>query len=216
MNKLLKLMAFTLMLCSSVVAMAQASTGDKLFLEGQTLQKTLTLASQNSAIKKFQAAKAVYTTADKKKMCDNQIAICNSNIKSLSTKKPATTRKKAEPEPEPEPEPVVTKRTDVKLSLSDTRLDFKYKPKAGATQSVEVNCNYDDWFVASKPDWVEVYKASSKINVEVQENKDENERSGIVVLKCEDTEVSLIINQERPKAGDKIMGGVKDLFKKKK
>lgn len=210
-------MALFLMLCASVVALAQTSTGDKLFLEGQNLQKTLTVVSQNAAIKKFQAAKAVYTAADKKKMCDNQIAICNSNIRSIGTKTKTSVKKKVEESvPEPEPEPVVTKRTDVQLSLSDTRLDFKYKPKEGATQSVEVNCNYDDWVVESKPDWVEVYKAATKINVEVQENKGDEERSGIVVVKCEDTEVNLIINQERAKAGDKIVGGVKDLFKKKK
>ena len=59
------------------------SNGDKLFMEGQALQQKQTIVSQNQAIKKFEAAKVVYTTADKKKMCDNQIAICNNNISSL-------------------------------------------------------------------------------------------------------------------------------------
>ncbi len=62
------------------VAAGAQSSGDKLFLEGQNLQKVLTVGSQNAAIKKFTAAKVVYMTADKKKMCDNQIAVCRSNI----------------------------------------------------------------------------------------------------------------------------------------
>ena len=60
----------------------QAQTNaDNLFLQGQNLQKTMTVASQNAAIKKFQAAKVLYTTASKKSMCDNQIAACNTNIR---------------------------------------------------------------------------------------------------------------------------------------
>lgn len=71
-----------LMLCATFNALAQSS-GDKLFMEGQKLQQTQTVAAQNQAIKKFQSAKVVYTSADKKKMCDNQITICNNNIASL-------------------------------------------------------------------------------------------------------------------------------------
>lgn len=71
-----------LMLCATITSFAQ-SNGDKLFMEGQQLQQIQTIVSQNQAIKKFQSAKVVYTTADKKKMCDNQIVICNNNITSL-------------------------------------------------------------------------------------------------------------------------------------
>ena len=71
-----------ILLMVAMVGSAQ-SNGDKLFMEGQALQKKQTIASQNQAIKKFEAAKVVYTSVDKKKMCDNQIAICNNNISSL-------------------------------------------------------------------------------------------------------------------------------------
>ena len=103
--------ALMLMLSSAVFAQ---SSGDKLFMEGQRLQQTQTVNAQNQAIKKFQAAKVVYTTADKKKMCDNQISICQSNIASLkkdSKKKVVTT---------PQPEVVETP----KFSLEQNRVEF--------------------------------------------------------------------------------------------
>ena len=70
------------LLCSLVNTFAQTN-GDKLFMEGQKLQQTQTVAAQKRAIRKFQSAKVVYTSADKKKMCDNQISICNNNITSI-------------------------------------------------------------------------------------------------------------------------------------
>lgn len=208
---------FTLVMVFVTSAAVAQSSADKLFIEGQKLQKSLTLASQNNAIKKFQAAKVVYTTADKKTMCDNQISICRNNIKSIKSR--STARKKAvvdEPEKEEVPEPVVDKHVNVELALSETRLDFKYKPKDGATQSVEVKCNYDDWEITAKPDWVEVYTSKEKFSVEAHENKDEESRSGVLTVKCGDKEVDLVINQASAKAVDKIMGGVKGLFNKKK
>lgn len=86
-NSILRFILSMLMMVFTIGASAQTN-GDKLFMQGQNLQKTQTVAAQNQAIKKFRAAKIVYTTADKKKMCDNQISICNNNIASL--KRPAT------------------------------------------------------------------------------------------------------------------------------
>lgn len=216
-----------LLICSSLTVIAQ-SNGDKLFLEGQRYQRTMTVASQNTAISKFAAAKIVYTSSDKKTMCDNQISICRSNIKNINngngsgdvkkktkhkTSKQDKKSKKEEEVPVEQEKPKIKVRTDVSLKLSESRLDFKYKPKEGSTQSVDVICNYDDWVVASKPDWVTVYTAKNKISVEVQENESDEERSGIVTIKCDNTECPLVINQDKKKVLDKIMGSV---FKKKK
>lgn len=84
MKKMTLLRTFftVVMLCVTSVLFAQA-TADKLFLEGQELQKTMTVKSQNEAIKKFNAAKVSYKTEEKKKMCDNQISICNQNISNI-------------------------------------------------------------------------------------------------------------------------------------
>jgi len=212
-----KLFLLLIMICGTVFVNAQ-SNGDKLFIEGQNLQKSMTVASQKAAIKKFQAAKVVYTVPDKKAMCDNQISICKNNISTLSKmKKKEAAEEKPVEQPVVEEQPVEEKkRTDVSLSLSETRLDFKHKPKRGATQSVEVNCNYDDWTIVSQPDWVEIYIGKGKFSVEASENKSDDDRSGVVLVKCEDKEVNLVINQDGVSAINKITGGFKGLFKKKK
>ena len=197
--KILTTFLVCLLLCATNM-MGQTSRGDKLFLEGQKLQKTMTLSSQNAAIKKFNQAKVAYTSTDKKSMCDNQISICNENIKRMKQPKPV--KKDEEPKPEEKDsvvkEPVVQKRTDVELTLSTERLDFKSNPK-GSTQSVKVNCNYDDWYVASKPDWVSIYitEDRKKFSVEVEENDTDDPRSGVVAIQCEDKIVNLVINQNK-------------------
>jgi hypothetical protein len=216
-NKYFRLLVVLLMACMTIGVKAQSS-GDKLFLEGQNLQRVMTIPSQKAAINKFNAAKAVYTAADKKKMCDNQIAVCNNNIKSLS--KPKNKDKKgdktsAEEKPKQEAPAAKPARTDVKLELSDNRLDFKAKPKEGATQSVKINCNYDDWVVAEVPEWLTVYTSKDKISVEASENTTEEDRSGIVVIKCEDKEANLIVNQDKAGSLKKKLDKINP-FKKKK
>lgn len=85
MERLIKVIVYFFAFILPVYVCAQ-STGDKLFMEGQKLQQTMTKASQQQAIKKFQAAKIAYTAKEKKTMCDNQIAICKQNIGNLSGK----------------------------------------------------------------------------------------------------------------------------------
>lgn len=200
------------------VAAGAQSSGDKLFLEGQNLQKVLMVGSQNAAIKKFTAAKVVYMTADKKKMCDNQIAVCRSNIRSLSVKKPKKSSRKSKEEavvekPAEKPVVEVKKRTDVKLRLSEDGLEFKAIPGDGATQSVDVFCNYDDWAIASCPDWATVYTAKDKFTVEVKDNDTSDDRFGHVTVKCEDTEVVLVVKQKKKSFKDKMLDKI---IKKKK
>ena len=203
----------------SVVCMSESaeSSGDKLFLEGQNLQKVLTVGSQNAAIKKFTAAKVVYMTADKKKMCDNQISVCRSNIKSLSSARKVRKNNKnkaevKEEKPVEAPVVVVAKRTDVRLKLSEDGLEFKAVPGEGATQSVEVFCNYEDWTVASKPDWTTVYTAKDKFTVEVLDNETSEDRFGHITVKCEDTETVLVVKQKKKNFKEKML----DKLKKKK
>lgn len=192
------------------VCLAQ-SNGDKLFMEGQKYQQTQTVAAQNLAIKKFKAAKVVYMTSDKKTMCDNQIKICNSNITSLKKRTNRTSSKKKNRQDstiadtaQVSIDTIQDKHKNVELSLSENRLDFKYKPKEGATKSVDVKCNYDDWEVADKPVWVTVYMAANKFSVEVQTNETEEERSGVIKVKCGDKVVELVVNQAKAGALQRI------------
>ncbi len=103
-------------LCVFMIALASGafaqSAGDKLFIEGQKLQQIGTITSQKQAINKFKAAKVVYTSANKKKMCDNQIEIC---LKRMNTTTQRTTRTREKKNKE-------TKTT--KLRLSHNRIEF--------------------------------------------------------------------------------------------
>lgn len=109
------------------------SNGDKLFLEGQSLQKIQTISAQNQAIKKFQAAKVVYTASEKKKMCDNQISICNNNLISIKKNERRSPKK-----------PVHTERVQEKLLiLSSNRIDFS--GEKNGTYSLDVKAPSMDW-----------------------------------------------------------------------
>ncbi len=103
-------------ICIIMIALASGvfaqSAGDKLFMEGQKLQQIGTVTSLKQAINKFKAAKAVYTSADKKKMCDNQIEICQ---KKMNTPTQRTTRLR-------EKKNRGTK--EVKLTLSQNHIEF--------------------------------------------------------------------------------------------
>lgn len=213
--KFCRMLAFVLMLCVPAGMVAQ-SNGDKLFMEGQQLQQVQTIASQNAAIKKFRAAKVVYTTAEKKKICDNQIAICNNNIRAIRAKSSSGSGSQNTTQSGTTVTSKKETHKNVELSLSETRLDFKSKPKEGATQSVEVECNYDDWEIASNPEWVTVYLSEKKFTVEAEENTGEEDRSGVIVVKCGDKEVNLVVNQDKRKGVEKVMDKVGGFFKKKK
>lgn len=219
-NRIDRWVCMLVVLFCSIAVSAQTS-GDKLFLEGQKLQQKMTVVAQISAIKKFRAAKVVYTTIDKKTMCDNQIAICSRNITTLKKsnarggRKPvrkgvsAKKRLNVEEDSVTEEKP---QRVNVELSLSESRLDFKSNPKEGTIQIVNVACNMEKIEISSKPDWVTVDIAKKRLFVSVQENNTTDERSGVVRVKCYDKEADLVVNQSKPSA----FKSIGKLFKKKK
>ena len=213
----IKVVLYTLMLCFTVSAAAQ-SNADKLFMEGQQLMKTMTVDKQQQAIKKFTAAKIAYTPAEKKQMCDNQITICNKNIQTIREKAKAAQQKKqqqdseAQQQQQQQPEPVKKDtHKNVQLELSKTRLDFKAEPKEGYTQTVKVKCNYDDWSIAEKPDWVTISMAGSEFWVKVDNNAGDD-RSGIVKVQCGNVVKDLIINQSKLKGFKKMVKSVRETF----
>ncbi len=216
-------MSLTLLLSS--LSMSAQSSGDKLFIEGQRLQQKLTVESQTMAIKKFKAAKVVYTVADKKTMCDNQIAICSRNISTIksgkSTRnsshksgKSARSSKSKSVAPEVDSvEEVKPEVINVELSLSESRLDFKSKPKEDFVEIVTVNSNRpDDVEISSKPDWVTADLAKGKLFIGVQSNESTDERSGVVRVKCINKEVDLVVNQAKVSS----LRAIGKMFKKKK
>ena len=76
-------LVISIIFCSTV-AMAQ-SQGDKLYNQGLQLQKTMTVASQNQAIAKFNKAKSIYDSAAKKSQCDQAIAVSRNIINNLKS-----------------------------------------------------------------------------------------------------------------------------------
>ena len=167
------------------------SNGDKLFMEGQALQQKQTIASQNQAIKKFEAAKVVYTTADKKKMCDNQITICNNNISSLKkvTSKGAKDRKQT------------VAVQEVKLALSQNRLYFDGDKKG--TSSIAVTAPSIDWSfkfsegIEGEENFAKANRSSDakSIDIEVEANPYTIERHQSLVVTYENTADTLLISQ---------------------
>lgn len=204
------------------IAVSAQTSGDKLFLEGQKLQQKMTVVAQTSAIKKFRAAKIVYTTTDKKTMCDNQIAICSRNITTLKkanarggrkpVRKGVSAKKRLKVVEEDSVAEEKPQKVNIELSLSESRLDFKSNPKEGTVQIVDVACNMEKIEISSKPNWVTVDVAKKKLFVSVQENNTTDERSGVVRVKCYDKEADLVVNQSKPSA----FKSIGKLFKKKK
>ena len=176
------------------------SIGDKLFAQGQKMQMVQTVKSQNQAIRKFIAAQKAYDSKAKKNMCDNQIAICKGNIKTLSQKqtvrKPKVRKSKnviveddrAEMVPKIEREPV-------NLYLSVSYIEFKAAGKVSDKHEVVVNCNYNDWKL-SCPEWVHVAKNGNTLILTASANSTSEERSCKLTVTCYDKTAELVIYQK--------------------
>lgn len=209
MNRILKLFLFLSVLAVTVKVQAQTA-GDKLFSQGQQLQMTQTVNSQNQAIAKFTAAKKAYDSSEKKAMCDNQIKICKNNI--VTIKKRITPAKEKEVvvvvEKEGEEIKQPQKKEPVTLSLSVSSVEFKSSGKKGDNHEVTVNCNYDTW-TYSYPDWISVTKNGNILTLTASANKTSEERSGVLVVECDGTKAELMVYQ-------KNKFDLKSLIKKKK
>lgn len=181
----------TIIILMAASVVSAQSNGDKLFMEGQALQQKQTIASQNQAIKKFEAAKVVYTTADKKKMCDNQIAICNNNISSLKKVSSKGTKDKKQ----------TVAVQEVKLALSQNRLTFD-GDKKGAS-SVAVTAPSVDWSfklsegIEGEENFAKATRSSDakSIDVEVEANPYTVERHQSLIVTYENTADTLLISQ---------------------
>lgn len=181
----------TILLLMVATNVSAQSNGDKLFMEGQTLQRKQTIASQNQAIKKFEAAKVVYTSADKKKMCDNQIAICNNNISSLKRVSSKGFKEKKQ---------AVTVQ-ETKLALSKNFILFDGDKKG--VYSITVTAPSIDWSfkssegVEGEENFVKATRSSDakSIDIEVEANPSTLERHQSFVVTYESTTDTLLVSQ---------------------
>ena len=212
MRFILKLLMVVVFSLSAMGSYAQ-SIGDKLFAQGQKLQIVQTVKSQKQAISKFIAAQKAYDSKAKKNMCDNQIAICKGNIKTLSQKqtvrKPKVRKSKnviveddrAEMVPKIEREPV-------NLYLSVSYIEFKAAGKVSDKHEVVVNCNYNDW-KHSCPEWVHVAKNGNTLILTASANSTSEERSCKLTVTCYDKTAELVIYQKSKFSIKSIFGSKK-------
>ncbi|HJC92777.1 MAG TPA: BACON domain-containing protein [Candidatus Phocaeicola excrementigallinarum] len=204
MNRICKnFIILTVALTISNVIVAQNAC-DKLFAEGVKLQQTMTIYSQQKAIEQFKKAKICYDSQTKKDLCDQQITACRNIIAQI--KKNDMAEKKDDPTP-PQPSSITADnndnqhtetidKRDVKLSLNKTYI--KFKGKGGEFQKVKVTCNYDDWEVSDAPEWVNYSRnENNELVIETEKNPDKDERSGILKVRCGETETSLTIIQDK-------------------
>lgn len=212
MRFILKLLMVVVFSFSAMGSYAQ-SIGDKLFAQGQKLQMVQTVKSQKQAISKFIAAQKAYDSKAKKNMCDNQIAICKGNIKTLSQKqtvrKPKVRKSKnvivEDNSVEMVPE---IKREPVNLYLSVSYIEFKAAGKVSDKHEVVVNCNYNDWKL-SCPEWVHVAKNGNTLILTASANSTSEERSCKLTVTCYDKTAELVIYQKSKFSIKSIFGSKK-------
>lgn len=75
----------TLVFSMLPMSMQAQSSADRLYAQGVEYMKTLDVVSQHKAISYFTKARVAYDSSSKKRLCSQQINICNSIIKKLQT-----------------------------------------------------------------------------------------------------------------------------------
>lgn len=198
-----KLITFLFFLSGLFIMSANAQTlkaADKLYAQGVTSMKTLTVSSQKKAISLFEKAKIAYDTKTKKDLCDEQIRTCNSIIRKLTTNK--TKPKEIEPEQKNLEDSVTAVEIveipkEPEVSLSTDPSSIVVPAKGGKYVEILVECNYEDWQIVSCPDWISYTTASNIILIKPEKNKNKSERAGVITIICKDKKAELIVKQSK-------------------
>ena len=215
----MKLLILMLTVCFSATVNAQ-SKAEKLYAEGEQLAATATVASQEAAIKKFKAAKVVFTNAKKKQICDRAVAACRKNIKTINERnaaKKTTASAKKKPSkahndtPKHEEEtsqqeiiviekPVIIEQRAVALAARPGSLLFKGNTK-GKPQTIHVTCNFDDWYVVSQPHWIAsaISIDHQQLIVNAYDNDNNFPRTGEIKIQCGNKIATIIVEQKKGK-----------------
>lgn len=188
--------------CLFAFQLSAQTSCDKLFASGVKFQQTMTIASQNKAITYFEKAKVCYDSKSKKDLCDQQITACRNIIAQLSKKAKTSTPTTSVPKEDVDTLAARPKATDKKNVKNDVKLSIdctylKFKGKGGEFKKAKIVCNYPDWEIVEKPDWVNCSKNDGEIVVEAVKNPNKEERSGSIIIGCGDKTVTLTIIQEK-------------------
>lgn len=200
MKKNILTLIFCLFAISQTLFAQKISTADQLYKQGVSYMKTMTIVSQNKAISAFEKAKIAYDSAEKKKICDDQIATCKKIKQQLATRNSIS-------KPKPKPvEPTSTASTPDtipeqsidkgEIILNPTEISIS--AKGGKYIEIFVECDGEDWKVESCPDWLSYTSSNTKLLVKAEKNKDrKNERAGIIVITAGKKKAELIIKQSK-------------------
>lgn len=188
--------------CLFAFQLSAQTSCDKLFASGVKFQQTMTIASQNKAITYFEKAKVCYDSQSKKDLCDQQITACKNIIVQLSKKAKTSIPTTSVPKEDVDTLSAKLKETDQKDVKKDVQLSIdctylKFKGKGGEFKKAKIVCNYPDWEIVEKPDWVNYSKNDGEIVVETAKNPTKEERSGFIIIECGDKSVTLTIIQEK-------------------
>lgn len=199
-------------LCIMCVALSLSANAqsacEKYYAAAVKCQQTMTIASQKQAIANFEKAMNCYDSEQKKELCKSQIATCKNTI-ALIKKMQQEAAQKQEEGKKAEDSLVVVKEEkpeiEEKVILSASETILKFKSKGDEFLKFKVNCNYEDWKVVDKPDWISYSIGSdNEIVCEASKNPDKDERQGMIVIECKGTSVSVAVLQSKKGLLDKI------------
>ncbi len=179
-------------------ASAQVSA-DNYFEKAVKAQQTMTVSSQNLAIKNFQLAKKCYDSEAKKNLCDTQIRTCRNTIKLIKEKEEAVSEEVivVDKNPKESLEPVEEKPVHVNIKMSNHQINFK--AKGGESATINIYTDGHDWQYLDVPDWVTVSSNSSQLVILSQRNETDEDRMGSIKIKSGDSEKQIFISQKSSK-----------------
>lgn len=199
----MKFKRFLTFICAVLLAVSTAfaqSSGDKLYNQGLALQKTMTIAAQNSAIAKFSSAKKLYDSAAKKAQCDQAISVSRNIIQQIKsgsggggTPNPNIRKKDNSRQVEKEPEKPAP---FLNVGNEEFNVDLDRKQL-----EVAVNTNIDDWSVSAVPasdgsSFLSVEKKGlSAIVIKVPENNSTIVRSQKVIVSADNFTREITVTQ---------------------
>lgn len=198
-----------LIMCTFLAMSANAQSAcEKYYTTAVKCQQTMTIASQNQAIANFEKAMNCYDSQQKKQLCKSQIATCKNTIALIKKKQQDATQKPTEQKVDDEKLTEVNgkKKEDKKVELTVSETILKFKPKGGEFAKFKVTCNYEDWKIVEKPDWISYSINSDKeVVCEASKNPEKGERQGMIVVECKGTRVSVAVLQSKKGLLDKIL-----------
>lgn len=209
-----------LILFMSFMAIGQAihaqSTADKLYSQGVTYMKTMTIASQKKAISSFEKAKIAFDSQAKKNLCDEQIVACRNIIQKLNVPKPNPVTIETPVDREVLDTDSMVEIPEVpEATFSITPSEITVAAKGGKYIEISVESSIGEWQVESCPEWITYTSSSSKLLIKADKNKDKkNERAGIIVLVANNAKAELIVKQLKAGIVTQAKTAIRDLLKK--